>query len=56
MTTNSNEKQIQTTVVLPRQLRAEVLNHSAKTGAPMGAIMRMALIDFLEKHKEKAVA
>jgi len=44
---------VTTTFVLPRTLRAEVAVHCRKTGAPMGAVMRLALIDFLEKHKDK---
>lgn len=55
MSKNTNEKQIQTTFVLPRQLRDEVYEFSAKTGAPMGAVMRLALVSYLAQHKQPEV-
>lgn len=50
MDTLSPDK-IRTTVVLPRELKAQVDAHAERTGAALSSVMRIALTSFLEKQK-----
>jgi predicted DNA-binding protein len=45
---------MRTTIVLPLVLKARVEQHSEKTGAPMGEIIRRALAAYLESKEMEA--
>lgn len=53
-TARLSARNMSTTLVLPRTLRAEVQDYSEKTGARMGEIMRRALVAYLAAQKPSA--
>ena len=44
-------KMTRVNIYLPPKLKAEVDKHSEKTGAPLAAIVRLALEAFLKEHR-----
>jgi hypothetical protein len=49
------ESNASTTVILPRQLRAEVQDYAEKDGRTMGALIRKLLADYVAAQKAQQV-
>ena len=45
---------VQTTIILPREMQTEIQEYRKETGMPMTRVIRIALRDFLDKQKTQA--
>jgi predicted transcriptional regulator len=53
MAATISAKNIGTTIILPRTLRAEVQAIQERTGASLGEIARIAIAAYVEAHKDR---